>query len=145
MKLRLPRINDIKISGRLTRDPEIKYTNDNTLVVHICLAFDKLKKDEYGNYQAVSNFIDAVAFGKAAETLEKAHKGSPVIIEGNFFINTYTDKEGVSRKQPEININRIHILEKDDSESENDYPQTPKAEQSKQKPSYPTGDDDVPF
>lgn len=115
--LRFPRINTLTLSARLTRDPEIRYSNNNMMIAKIGLAFDKYKKDEYGNYQSVSNFVDATAFGKNAEICsEQLHKGSSVIIEGEIGINSFTDQNGNNRRNPEILINRIHVLEKDDNQ-----------------------------
>ena len=115
--LRFPRINSITISARLTRDPEIRYSNNNMMIAKLGLAFDRLRKDEYGNYQAVANFFDATAFGKQAEFCnDQLHKGSPVVIEGELSINSYTDQSGVNRRFTEVLINRIHLLDREASQ-----------------------------
>lgn len=121
--LRFPRINNITISGRLTRDVEVRYSNQSMMIAKLSIAFDRVTKDEYGNYQSQPNFIDATAFGKTAETCNgQLHKGSPVIIEGSLSIRTYTDQNGQNRKQPEILVNKIYPLERDDNQAE--YSQT---------------------
>lgn len=144
--LKFPRINTITLSGRLTREPEIRYTTNNLMTCSLSLAFDRISKDEYGNFQAKANFIDATGFGKTAETIsEKCHKGTPVIIEGTLTINTFTDKNGVNRKNADVIINKIHILEKDPNEKD-EYQHTEQKKQNKpDQANYPSGEDDVPF
>lgn len=116
--LKFPRINNLTISARLTRDPEIRYSNNNMMIAKLGIAFDKLKKDEFGNFQSVANFMDATAFGKTAEVCsEQLHKGSPVVIEGEISINSFTDQTGANRKNVEILINRIHSLERDENQT----------------------------
>ena len=118
--LRFPRINNLTISARLTRDPEIRYSNNNMMIARLGIAFDKLKKDEYGNFQSIANFMDAVAFGKNAEICsEQLHKGSPIIIDGEISVNSFTDQNGASRKNVEILINRIYNLERDENSNAN--------------------------
>jgi single-strand DNA-binding protein len=118
--LRFPRINNLTISARLTRDPEIRYSNNNMMIARLGIAFDKLKKDEYGNFQSIANFMDAVAFGKNAEICsEQLHKGSPIIIDGEISVNSFTDQNGANRKNVEILINRIYNLERDENSNAN--------------------------
>lgn len=147
--MKIPRINQITIAGRLTRDPEIKYANNNMMIANISLAYDKLSKDEFGNYQTKSNFIDCTAFSKTAETInEKGKKGSAVIIEGSLFVEVYTDKEGTNRKKPDITISRIYFLEsnENDHETANNYQKPPsQPAYSNDKETFPTGEEDVPF
>lgn len=115
--LRFPRINNVTLSARLTREPEIRYSNNNMMIAKLGLAFDKVKRDEYGNFQNVANFIDATAFGKTAEICsEQLHKGSPVLLEGEISINSFTDQNGNNRRNTEILVSRIHLLEKDDNQ-----------------------------
>ncbi len=117
--LRFPRLNNVILSGRLTRDVEVRYSNQSMMIAKLSLAFDRVTKDEYGNFQNQANFIDAVAFGKTAETCnDQLHKGSPVIIEGSLSIKSFTDQNGQNRKFTEIMINKIYPLEKDDNQAE---------------------------
>lgn len=148
--MRVPRINQITIAGRLTRDPAIRYANNNMMIAEISLAYDKLTKDEFGNYQTKSNFIDCTAFQKTAETInEKGKKGSAVIIEGSLFIDSYTDKEGVNRKKPDISISKIYFLESNETEHDNNsntqeqYSNKPQS--ARNNATHPTGEEDVPF
>ena len=86
-------MNKIILMGRLTREPEIRYTqNDNTPVARYSLAVDKKYKRDDG---ITADFFQIVAFGKAAEFTEKyLRKGTKMLITGRVQTGTY-DKNGV--------------------------------------------------
>lgn len=114
--LRFPRLNNVVISGRITRDIELKYTNNKLPVAKMTLAVDHFYKDEYGNQQSQASFIDIVAFGKTAQICsESLKKGSPVIVEGTLKTHTYTDQNNQNRKVTEIMINRVYPLEREEN------------------------------
>lgn len=143
-KLKLPRLNSVTLSGRLTRDIEIRYTPKGTPCATISLAFDRSYKDDKGEYQTTASFLDVVAWGKTGEIAsEKLRKGSPCIVEGYLQTRTYTDKQGVNRKICEIVAERIFDLEMPDKtgNSPDDSYNTTAEEYTHQ----PTIDDDVPF
>lgn len=76
-------MNKAILMGRLTRDPEIRYSNgpEQTAVGRFTLAVDR-RGQRQGNQQN-ADFIPCVAFGKKAEFVEKyTHKGTKVIVEG---------------------------------------------------------------
>ena len=80
--------------GRLTRDPDIKYTqaNEPLTIARYTLAVDRrFKKDEQQN----ADFISCVAFGRNGEFAEKYLKqGTKVAIVGHIQTGSYTDKNG---------------------------------------------------
>lgn len=78
--------------GRLTRDPEIRYTSTNMAIANFSLAVDRwAKKDE----KTEADFIPCTAFDKKAEFVEKyLVKGSKVVVSGRVQNNNYTNKEG---------------------------------------------------
>ncbi len=149
-KTLVPRINTVVIAGRLTREPEIRYTNNNMMIAKMGFAFDRAKKDEYGNYQSVAHFIDVSCFGKTAEAVqENCHKGSPVLIEGSINTNTYTDQTGVQKKTVEIFAERVMLLEKEyEDNGQSSYHSHPHSSNSPQNPSNgkpQNSEEDVPF
>lgn len=75
-------INNVSLTGRLTRDPELKYTNgSNTPVLPFILAVNRNFKNKQGDVEA--DFISCVAWGKNAENISKFfQKGSLIGIEG---------------------------------------------------------------
>lgn len=88
-------MNKVILSGRLTRDPEIRYSQgENAMAVaRFTLAIDRRIKRE-GNEQT-ADFISCVAFGKTAEVAEKYCKqGTKLMIEGRWQTGSYTNKDG---------------------------------------------------
>lgn len=77
--------------GRLTRDPEVRYSDSGHTVARFSVAVDRrFKKD---NEQA-ADFISCVAFGKTAEFIEKYFfQASKIVIEGRIQTGSYTNKE----------------------------------------------------
>ena len=87
-------MNRVILVGRLTRDPEIRYSQgDNaTCIGRISLAVDRRFKQEG---QPTADFINCLAFGKRAEFLEKyCQKGTKLIVEGSWQTGSYTNKDG---------------------------------------------------
>ena len=86
-------MNKIILMGRLTRDPEVRYTpKDNTAVARYSLAVDKKYKRDDG---ITADFFNIVAFGKSAEFTEKyLRKGIKMLVTGRVQTGTY-DKDGV--------------------------------------------------
>lgn len=87
-------MNHVVLLGRLTRDPEIRYTgqDNNMAVASYTLAVDRrIKRD--GEQSA--DFIRCVTFGKSAEFAEKyLHKGTKIAISGRIQTGSYKDQEG---------------------------------------------------
>ena len=85
-------MNSVNLLGRLTRDPEVKYSQgDKPLAIaRYTLAVNRaMKKDE-------ADFINVIAFGKAGEFAEKYFKqGQQVAVTGRIQTGNYTNKEGV--------------------------------------------------
>ena len=141
--LRLPNLNSVIISGRLTRDVELRYTANGSPVAKLSIAFNRYYRDESGEGHEETYFIDATVWMKRAEQCaEYLHKGSPVIVEGNLRTHTYVDRNNQNRKAVEIFADRIHFLEWG-NRSDNNYQGTPKA--NEEMPPSDVTDDDVPF
>ncbi len=88
-------MNKIILSGRLTRDPDIRYSqNENaTAVARFTLAVDRRFKRE--GEEQTADFIPCVAFGKTAEFAEKYCKqGTKLIVEGRWQTGSYTNNDG---------------------------------------------------
>lgn len=137
-ELRLPRINSVVISGRLTREIELKYTQSGKAVAKLSLAFSKSYKKN-GEWVEETSYIDIVVWDKLAiRCAEELDKGSAVLVEGSLKTHTYQNKDNKNVKVTEINAFKVNFLEK----KQEDYaPQDNSVEQTNE----PIKDDDVPF
>jgi single-strand DNA-binding protein len=87
-------MNKVILSGRLTKDPDIKYGGENNVAtLKANLAVQRGYKNKDGKYDA--DFITIVAFKHNAEFIEKYfHKGSQMIVEGEWRTGSYDNKDG---------------------------------------------------
>ena len=108
-------MNKIILMGRLTRDPEVRYTQkDNTPVARYSLAVDMKYKRDVG---VTADFFNMVAFGKSAEFTEKyLRKGTKMLITGRVQTGTY-EKDGVK-----IPFFEVVVEEQEFAESKNANP-----------------------
>lgn len=88
-------MNKVILIGRLTKDPEIRYSNgeNSTAVARYTIAADRKYKKQ-GDSQT-ADFIQCIAFGKNGEFAEKyLHKGTKICVEGRIQTGSYTNKDG---------------------------------------------------
>lgn len=80
--------------GRLTKDPDVRYTQDNKAVARFTLAVDRRVARNADGHQT-ADFIPVVAWEKRAEFAEKyLHQGSKIAVVGRIATSSYTDREG---------------------------------------------------
>jgi len=124
-ELRLPSINHVILSGRLTRDPELRYTPTGRAVLNMQIASDRqyLVGDEWRKDVL---YIRTVLWGPNAERLGgKLVKGSAVVIEGRLIYRQW-ETEGQKRSTIEIQAMRVQALDKTAAEApETDEPAKP--------------------
>jgi single-strand DNA-binding protein len=100
-------LNNTSIMGRLTRDPELRHTKNEIPIAFFTLAVDRTYRKDA---EKQTDFIDVVAWSKAAEfVIEWFKKGLLVAVEGPIRTRTYVDRNGITRKQTEINAYRVHF------------------------------------
>lgn len=100
-------MNDVKLSGRLTRDPELKYTPAGVPVASFSLAVDrKFNREE-------ADFIPIVTWRKTAEFVSKHfRKGQRVIVAlGRIRTDAYTDKDGNKRTRFEVVADEVEFAD----------------------------------
>ena len=96
-------MNKVILIGRLTRDPDIRYTQGENCIARYTLAVDR-KKDE-------TDFISIVAFGKSGEFAEKyLRKGTKIAIEGRIQTGSYT-KDGAKVYTTEVVAEKHEFVE----------------------------------
>lgn len=111
-------MNKVVLMGRLTRDPEVRYTQgDSSLAIaRYTLAVDRRFKRN-GDEQT-ADFINCVAFGKAAEFAEKYfHRGLKITISGRIQTGSYTNKDGQKVYTTEIAIEEQEFAESKSSQN----------------------------
>ena len=114
-KIIVPSLNKIIIAGRLVRDAEKRFTNDNTGIISFRLVSSRKYKDKSGEWKEVALFINVSYFEKYSDGLENRLKqGVPVIIDGSLELNTYEDKkthEKISKHQ--IRASKIFVISRE--------------------------------
>ena len=104
-------LNHITIMGRLTRDPEIRYTQSQTPVTSFTLAVDRDFGGRDGG-EKQTDFIDCVAWRQTAEFVSKYFtKGSMAVVSGRLQIRDWTDREGGKRRSAEVVVDNIYFGE----------------------------------
>lgn len=87
-------MNKVILMGRLTRDPEVRYSQGATAtaIARFSIAVDRrFKRDG----EPDADFINCVAFGKTGEFIERyGHKGTKFVVEGRIQTGSYTNKDG---------------------------------------------------
>jgi single-strand DNA-binding protein len=116
--LRLPEQNSVTLVGRLTRDPEVRYTTKGQAVCRIDIAVNRRYKDAQGAWQDLTSFIPIVVWGESATRCgERLKKGMPVHVEGRLQSRAWETKEGQKRTSIEVVARRVQFLSKPATES----------------------------
>ena len=99
--------NRVILIGRLTRDPELRYTTNGTAVASFSLAINRrFNRDE-------TDFIDVVAWKQQAEFCANyGSKGRLMMVEGRLQVRTYETQEGQKRKVTEVISDDLKFLDK---------------------------------
>ncbi len=103
-------INRVIISGRLTRDPEVRATAGGTTVMGLGVAVnDRRRNQQTGQWEDYTNFIDCTMFGNRAESLSRIlTKGMLVCIEGRLRWSQW-ERDGQKRSKIEVIVDEIEL------------------------------------
>lgn len=114
--LRVPDLNMVVIAGRITRDPELKYTSSGRAWCRLSVANTRYYKSKEGERREETVFVEGAVWDKQAEWIgERLRKGRPVIVEGRLRQNEWEDREsGQKRTKLELSIQRVTPLDWDD-------------------------------
>ena len=104
-------LNMAVLQGRLTRDPELRYTGDKTPVASFSIAVDRDSKKADGTRD--TDFINCTAWRQRAEFIcSHFKKGDQITVTGRVQVRDYTDKNGNKRTIYEIQTNDVYFGEK---------------------------------
>lgn len=85
-------MNSVNLTGRLTRDPEVRYTDGGTSIARFSIAVDRKFTQENG---PKADFPNCIAFGKTAEFIEKwFSKGMKIEVSGRIQTGSYKNQDG---------------------------------------------------
>lgn len=135
-------LNQVVLIGRLTRDPELRYTPGNGVpVASFTLAVDRPFTNQQGEREA--DFINIVTWRKQAENCANyLKKGSLAAVAGRLQIRSYEDSQGIKRKAAEVVADNVRFLDRGRS---SDQGQDESFENRPEADDIDISGDDVPF
>lgn len=111
-------LNRVFVTGRLTRDPELRYTPQGTAVLDLGVAVNRPPR-KGSNEEMPATFLDATCWGTQAEACGKyLRKGSKVLIEGELELDRWKDKSGENRQRLKVVARAVQFLDRAKNETE---------------------------
>lgn len=102
-------MNKVFLIGRLTRDPELRYTGNNTAVASFTIAVNRTYTNQAGEREA--DFIPVVVWRRQAESVKNyLSQGSQVAIEGRLQVRNYDDQNGQRRYVTEVIADSVEFI-----------------------------------
>lgn len=153
-------VNQVILMGNLTRDPELRQTPSGQSVVSFSLALNRAYKDQSGDWQEATDFIDVVAWGPLAERVSQyMSKGRRALVQGRLQSRSW-EQDGQKRSKVEVLANDVTFLDgrgdgegaEGGSSSQNSSSSSSNSSSSKKKDNViedigdePINLDDIPF
>lgn len=138
--------NKVMLMGRLTRDPELRYTKGGKAVAEFSLAVNSTFKTREGEKREEATFIDITVWEKQAETCaEYLSKGRPVFVEGRLELDKWESKEGEKRSKLKVVATNVQFLGSPGGGKGAAGGGAPKAEGSAEAPAGEPSEEDIPF
>jgi single-strand DNA-binding protein len=105
-------LNKVMLIGNVTRDPELRYTPQNTAVCKFSVATNRTWTGGDGSQQEAAEFTPVVTWGKLAEISNQIlKKGRKVYVEGRLQTHAWENKEGVKQKSTEVIADQVIALD----------------------------------
>lgn len=102
-------MNNVQLVGRLTRDPEVRYSDNGSTVARFSVAVDRRFRKEG---QQDADFISCVAFGKTAEFIEKwFRKGERIGLTGHIQTGSYTNQDNQKIYTTDVVADNVEFVE----------------------------------
>lgn len=99
-------MNRVILSGNLTRDPEIGYTQSGKAYAHASIAVDRRSKEKS------ADFFNLTAWEKTAEIMEKyLKKGSKILVDGRLQFSQYEDKDGTKKSSVDVIVDNFEFMD----------------------------------
>jgi len=104
-------LSKITIIGNVGRDPEMRYTPNGNAVTEFSVAVNRRSRSRDGEWQDETNWFRVSAWGRLGENVNQyLTKGSPVCVEGRFWVRQWTSPDGREGSTNEINANDVVFL-----------------------------------
>ena len=109
----MPNYNKVILMGNLTRDPEVRYTSSGTAIAKLGMAINRHWRNQDGQQQEETTFVDVDAFGRQAETIgQYLKKGRPIMVEGRLKLDQWEDKQtGQKRSKMGVTLENFQFLD----------------------------------
>ncbi len=105
-------LNKVFLMGRLTRDPEVRFTPQGIPVAELGLAVNRVWRDPNGETHEETCFVDVTAWRGQAQTIEKyLRKGSPIFVEGRLHFSSWENQAGEKRSKLRVRMENFQFLD----------------------------------
>ena len=137
-------INNVVLVGRVVRDPELRYTPQNTAVATFTIAVNRRFKNAQGEREA--DFINCVIWRQSAENLANwAKKGALIGVTGSIQVRNYENKEGQYVYVTEVLADNFQMLESNSNKTEKGKTKSQQDKDPFAGSPMEVSDDDLPF
>lgn len=143
--------NKVLLMGRLTRDPELRYTQGGTAVAEFSIAINRTFKTAEGERREEATFVDVTVWRRQAETCaEYLGKGRSVFVEGRLELDKWETQEGQKRSKLRVVADNVQFLGppsggKKGSAAEPSGAEAHGTEGASEGGAEPPAEDDIPF
>lgn len=104
-------LNQVTLMGNLTRDPELRQTPNGQNVTSFSLALNRSYKDQSGDWQEATDYVDVVAWGPLADRVSQyLNRGSRCLVQGRLQSRSW-EQEGQKRSKVEVLANDVTFLD----------------------------------
>ncbi len=144
-------LNRVLLVGRLTRDPELRSTNNGTMFCRFSIASNRSYYRKEGDLQEDVGYFDCVSWGKPAEIISKyLSKGKRVGIDGSLRWSQWENSEGKKQSKVEVHVDNFQFLDAKGAltpEGDTSASQKIENQQKTEESANPDiiNDDDIPF
>ena len=131
--------NKVLLCGRLTRDPQLRYTPSGAPVAEVGLAVNRTFTDAQGQKREETCYVDLVLWRKQAETVQKyLRKGSPIFVEGRLNMESWDGQDGQKRTRMKVVVENFQFMDSQaDRQARGGYDAAPPASEDAEGPADP--------
>jgi single-strand DNA-binding protein len=136
--------NHVTLAGNLTRDPQVRFFDNERCVSDFGLAINRRWKDRNGEQQEETTFVDVEAWGRTAELVgQYLSKGRACLLSGRLKLDQWEDKDGNRRSKLKVVADNVQFLDSAREGGQREPAPAPAPSQ----PTAPSGgvDDEPPF